>query len=291
MTPRVSVLLPVRDGERFVGEAIESILAQTERNFELIVVDDGSTDATPEIVRGFDDPRIRILRQEAAGLVAALNRGVEACTAPYIARQDADDSSLPVRLDRQAAFLDTHPDVAVVASWAARVDADGVQRDVLAVPTQPQALRRALLVGNPFVHGSVVVRAEALAEVGGYRADYPHNEDYDLWRRIARRHGVAVVPEPLYVYREHASGVSRARAAEQGEHRRRIIDEEWSVARAPAAFEVLRGGWATGSAGERSAYVDLQLALARALVARGRRVRGALVAAEALALAPRRILR
>src|SRR5437867_9556704 len=108
--PRVSVLMPVRDGERFVREAVESILGQTFQNFELLIVDDGSTDATPSILLEFTDPRLVRLRQDRAGLIAALNRGLDLARGEYIARMDADDIALPRRLERQVKFLDGNPE-------------------------------------------------------------------------------------------------------------------------------------------------------------------------------------
>ena len=123
--PRVSVLLPVRDGARFLREALDSVLAQTLADFELLVVDDGSTDETPEILASVGDERLRVLRQEPAGLVAALERGIGEARAPYLARMDADDVSLPCRLERQVAFLDEQSQVALVVPGVESIDEAG----------------------------------------------------------------------------------------------------------------------------------------------------------------------
>src|SRR5207302_689224 len=112
--PLISVLLPVRDGARYLREALASVLAQTLADFELLVVDDGSEDETPAILAGVADGRLRAIRQDRLGLVAALNRGIEEARAPLLARMDADDVSLPERLERQAAYLDARPEVALV---------------------------------------------------------------------------------------------------------------------------------------------------------------------------------
>ena len=218
----MSVLLPVRDGARFLREALESVLAQTLADFELLVVDDGSTDETPEILASVTDERLRVLRQDRLGLVPALNRAVAEARAPFLARMDADDVSFPERLDRQVAYLDARPEVALLAVG---VETSGGARIVL--PDDDAALRRRLLLRNPFAHGSVAVRREALERAGGYRADYGANEDYDLWRRIARDWKLGAVPEILYRYREHAGAVTRSRVDERVESRERLRGELW----------------------------------------------------------------
>jgi glycosyltransferase involved in cell wall biosynthesis len=292
MTPRVSVLLPVRNGERFVAEAIESILAQTEPDFELIVVDDGSTDATPDIIRRFDDPRIRVVTQEPLALVAALNRGLDEARASYVVRQDADDVSAPTRIERLVEVLDADPRVAVVSTWHGPIDDDGgaVARG-LELAVGPDDLRRTLLIGNPM--GAVGARRDVLLQVGGYRSDYLHNEDYDLWRRVAERYDLAVVPEVLYRVRAHADAVSTKFADVQAHHRERILDELWRSPRALAgvgARQVLRGA-RRSRASERAvdSYIDVQLAFARALRARGHSARAARVALGAVLAQPSRL--
>jgi glycosyltransferase involved in cell wall biosynthesis len=223
--PRVSVVLPVRDGARFLRPALYSVLAQTLDDFELLVVDDGSTDETPEILAAVGDERLRVLRQEPAGLVAALRRGLAEARAPYLARMDADDVSLPRRLERQLAAL--ADGVGLVGCGVERIDEAGRVLGSHVLPPDDAALRRRLLLRNPFAHGSVVVRREALERAGGYRADYGANEDYDLWRRIARDWKLAAVPEILYRYREHPGAVTRSRVDERVESRERLRDELW----------------------------------------------------------------
>jgi glycosyltransferase involved in cell wall biosynthesis len=225
------VLLPAREGAPFLREALESVLAQTLTDLELLVVDDGSTDETPGILASVGDERLRVLRQDRLGLVAALNRAVAEARAPLLARMDADDVSLPERLERQVAYLDARPEVALVA---AGVETSGGARIVL--PDDDAALRRRLLLRNPFAHGAVAVRAEAVARAGGYRADYGANEDYDLWRRIARDWKLGAVPEILYRYREHAGAVTRSRVDERVESRERLRGELW---REPALLRAL----------------------------------------------------
>jgi glycosyltransferase involved in cell wall biosynthesis len=237
-TPRLSVLLPVRDGARFLREALASVLAQTLRDFELLVVDDGSTDETPAILAAVGDERLRVVRQERLGLVPALNRAIAEARAPLLARMDADDVALPERLERQAAYLDARPPAALVAPGVQAIDEDGRPGATVVLLDDDAALRRRLLLRNPFTHGSVVVRAQAVARVGGYRAEYGANEDYDLWRRLARDGELGAIPEILYHYREHAGAVTRSRVDARVRSRERLRDELW---REPALLRAVRG--------------------------------------------------
>ena len=224
--PRVSVVLPVRDGARYLGGAVESVLGQSLADLELIVVDDGSTDETPALLARFDDPRLRVLRQDRLGLVPALNRGLEAAQAPYVARMDADDVSLPERLERQVAFLDAHPGAALVVPGVELVDEEGRRLGTIVLPPGDADLRRRLLLRNPITHGSVLLRRSALERAGGYRADHGANEDYDLWRRLAREGELAAIPELLYRYRVHPDAVTKT-DPERVARREALRDELW----------------------------------------------------------------
>ena len=224
--PRVSVVLPVRDGARYLREAVESVLGQSLADLELIVVDDGSTDETPAMLAGFGDPRLRILRQDRLGLVAALNRGLETAEAPYLARMDADDVSLPKRLERQVAFLEDHSRAALVVPGVELVDEEGRPVGTIVLPPDDADLRRRLLLRNPITHGSVVLRRSALDTAGGYRAAHGANEDYDLWRRLARDWELAAIPELLYRYRVHADAVTKT-DPERVARREALRDELW----------------------------------------------------------------
>jgi glycosyltransferase involved in cell wall biosynthesis len=280
----VSVVLPVRDGERFVREAVESVLAQTYADLELIVVDDGSTDGTAAALAGFRDERLRVLRQEPSGLVAALRRGVAEARAPLVARMDADDVSEPARLERQVELLERRPRVGMAATWTAVIDEEGreLRREVL--PPAHEDLARRLLLRNPFQHGSVVVRRDALEAAGGYRDDYGANEDYDLWRRLARSWELACVPEVLYRYRVHAGAVTQT-DPERIAQRERLRDELWRDYDA-RAYDV-RGTIARARAAELEIRAGLeadQRALAREALRRGRPVLAAKALAAALAL-------
>jgi glycosyltransferase involved in cell wall biosynthesis len=214
MTPQISVVMPVRDGARWLGEAITSVQGQTLDDFELVIVDDGSADDSASIVAASAqrDPRIRAIRQEPLGLVAALNRGLKDARAPLIARLDADDRAHPQRLQRQKQYLDNHPEIGLVGTWADRIDEQGTLRGSLKPATRPEDLAALLARTNPFLHSSVMVRSTVLQQVGVYRPAFEGAEDYDLWVRIAEVAQVANLPECLLQYREHPASVThRAR--------------------------------------------------------------------------------
>jgi glycosyltransferase involved in cell wall biosynthesis len=210
--PTVSVVLPLYNCTAYVGEAIESILAQTYADFELIVIDDGSTDETPRIAQGYRDPRLRFLAQENRGLAATLNRGIGLARGRYVARQDQDDVSRPERFQRQVAFLDAHARCALVGTWADIWAGGAATGRTHRHPEGNAELQYELLLDNPFVHSSVMLRRDALDAVGGYSTDPARQppEDFELWSRIARRYEVANIPQVLHVYREVAGSMSRA---------------------------------------------------------------------------------
>jgi glycosyltransferase involved in cell wall biosynthesis len=210
MTTRVSVVMPVRDGARWLRESIGSILDQTLTNFELLIIDDGSIDDSPSIIEAVarSEPRIRAMRQERQGLVAALNWGLSEARAQLIARLDADDRAHPLRLQRQAEYLDCHPDVGLVGTWANQVDEQGAVMRALKPPTNPQTLKTLLNRTNPFVHSSVMLRTAKLQKVGFYRRAFEGAEDYDLWIRMSENATVVNLPEYLVDYRWHSASAS-----------------------------------------------------------------------------------
>jgi cellulose synthase/poly-beta-1,6-N-acetylglucosamine synthase-like glycosyltransferase len=209
--PLISVILPAYNCQDYIREAIESILRQTFDNFELILIDDGSTDDTPLILMQFTDARIQLITQQNQGLAATLNHGIGLARGMYIARQDQDDLSLPERFMKQVAFLDAHPACAMVGTRAEIWEGRKITRRVHSHPTDNYRLKFELLFNNPFVHSSVMLRKEALQRVGGYCTDPRRQppEDYELWSRIARFNEVANLPEVLQIYREAPGSMSR----------------------------------------------------------------------------------
>jgi glycosyltransferase involved in cell wall biosynthesis len=216
-SPRVSVVLPVYNGEPFLTDAVDSILAQTFRDFELIGIEDGSLDGSGEILDRFAlaDSRVRVLHQANAGIIAALNRGLALARGEFIARMDADDVAHPERLARQAAFLDGRPDIAVVGCAVTLIDERGKRIRDVEYPRTPEAVAEFLEIGAPLAHPAVMMRRDAVRAVGGYREAYRHAEDYDLWLRMAERYRMANLPDRLLLYRQHETKHSFTYAVEQ----------------------------------------------------------------------------
>jgi glycosyltransferase involved in cell wall biosynthesis len=217
MTPAVSVIMPVRNGAEWLGEAVASIRAQDFGDFELLIVDDGSDDGTAAMLSGFaaEDRRIRLIRQAPQGIVAALNNGIAAARAPYLARLDADDRARRDRLGKQFAFMEAHPEIVLVGTSAEVIDAAGNVVVRLTPPADHASLTRALSRTNPFVHSSVMMRTVLVRRLGGYRAAFRAAEDYDLWLRMAEAGGVANLAEYLTQYRRHDANLSRRDAVWQ----------------------------------------------------------------------------
>jgi len=228
--PEVSVLMGVRDGAAWVSRAIGSVLAQTLADLELIVVDDGSTDATAALLSGVRDPRLVVERQAQAGLAVALNRALARARAPLVARLDADDLALPARLERQRAFLQAHPDVGLLGTAARVVDESDRDVEIIRPPEDDRALRRALIRRNPFVHSSVMLRRALVSSVGGYDVSFAVAQDYDLWLRLSAITRMANLAEPLVIRRLVAGRVTAAR------------DDERLRAEARARWRAVRAG-------------------------------------------------
>ena len=214
-TPAVSVLMGVRDGAPWVSEAVESVLAQTDGDLEMIVIDDGSADATPDLLAAFRDERLRVERQARAGLTPSLNRAWRLARAPLLARLDADDLALPARIERQRSFLAAHPEVGLIGTGAREVRADGSEVAIVSPPSDDEAIRRSLIRRNPFVHSSVMMRRELVEQLGGYDESLAVAQDYDLWMRMSRVTRLANLPAPLVVRRLLPGRVSAARDAER----------------------------------------------------------------------------
>lgn len=267
MSPRVSILLPARNEAGEILEVIRCIRAQTYEDWELLVLDDGSTDETAALAdaQAADDPRIRVLRLEHSGLTRTLNAGLRAARGELIARQDADDRSLPERLERQVRFLDEHPEVGLVGTdWVE--EGPGGRRVRRRVEFVPGPVNDCLVDRNPFTHASVLFR-RSVVDDPAYDERYTCAQDYDLWLRMARR-GVVLwnLDEPLVVRR--MTGVNIAARRE----RRTRYDELWMRSRDLLARARTRDqlGRATFFLGRTVVSLALPLRLKRSL----RRLRG-----------------
>lgn len=212
MPPDITVLLAVYNGQAFLRSAIDSILAQSFTNFELLVMDDGSTDATATILASYADPRLRVLHNpHNIGLTRSLNVGLRAAHAPLIARMDADDIAHPTRLERQLAFLRSQPTVVLVGAWAQVIGAQGqpLPNWFPASVASPTALRWGIMFRNPLVHSSVMFRrAVILDQFGGYNEAFRAAQDYELWLRLVCHYDLANLPEVLIQLRVSAGSVS-----------------------------------------------------------------------------------
>lgn len=208
--PKVTVFIPVYNGERFLAEAIESVLAQTFADFELLIVDDGSTDSSVEIVERYADPRIRLERNERnRGRPYTRNRGLELARGEYVAVLDADDVCEPARLETSVVFLDENPDVVAVGSSATFIDDDGRSLFVARFVSDPDAIRASIFTTNCFLHSSVMFRRAALLAIGGYDEELPLSQDYDVFLRLSARHRLFNLETPLVRYRIHGAQVSQ----------------------------------------------------------------------------------
>ena len=215
--PRISILMPIRNEERYLSAALESLYRQTLTEWELLAVDDGSSDASPDILAdaACHDMRIRIIRSEGRGLVAALNEGLSSCRATLVARMDGDDICHPRRFELQADYLDEHPDVGLVACSFRHFPRSSLKQGMLAYETwqnnllNHELILRDIFVESPFVHPSVTVRRHLLEQLGGYR-DCSWAEDYDLWLRMANM-GIrfARLPRQLFFWRDHPERATR----------------------------------------------------------------------------------
>jgi glycosyltransferase involved in cell wall biosynthesis len=221
--PAVTVLMPVHNGGPYLEEAMASIFRQTHSDFELLVVDDGSDDATPSILRACTDSRLSIIRNERnLGLIASLNEGLETARGEFVARMDADDVALPARLERQVDLLRRSPQTGLCGTWFRMIG--GTRSTIVKPPTRPDDMAARLFHESPLGHPTVMFR-RALFEQHGlhYSADYPDAEDFELWTRVAQVTELANLPEVLLLYRQHDEQVSSRKEASQEDSVKKIV--------------------------------------------------------------------
>ncbi len=207
--PPVTVLMTVYDGGRYLDEAVSSILAQTFPDFEFLIVDNGSTDETPDILMGLSDERLRIRRlQFNLGRTGALNYALNTARGKYIAVLDADDVALPERLAEQMRWFESSPETALLGSWYELIDDDGKRIETRRAPTAHQDIVDATASENPFAHSTTMFRRSVAIELGGYPWQYRHSQDAGLWFRALKEHRTAILGRVLARIRRHPGQVS-----------------------------------------------------------------------------------
>ena len=233
-SPTISVVMSVFNGERFLAQAVESILHQTFRDFEFVIIDDGSTDNTAAILSRYasDDARMRVFRQENAGRTASLNIGIRLAQGKYIARMDADDISLPHRLKEQADFLNHHPEVGLLSAAYDLMGPDNKILSTIRLPAGDPEIRTRMLDYNAMCHPAVTMRKDIVLSAGGYRRAFSESEDYDLWLRMAERTRLANLEEVVLRYRIHSGQASIQNMQHQ----------TWCILAARAAASLRRSG-------------------------------------------------
>jgi len=223
--PKISVLMPVYNGARYLRQAVESILAQNFREFEFVIIDDGSTDSSLEILRSYRDSRIRIARNEInLGLIQTLNKGLDLVRSDLVVRMDADDISVPHRLSHQFEFMSHHPEIGICGG---RVMTFGDSLPaVWRPPTDPSQIKAKLFFENCLAHNTVAIRKSFLSRFSlSYEAGFPHAEDWRLWWQASNYFSIANLTEILVLYRSHAESVSASSSLAQYETGKKIIHD------------------------------------------------------------------
>ena len=216
--PEASVIMTVFNGEKYLEESVESILGQTYENFEFIIVDDGSFDKTSEILEHYSkkDARIKIIaNNQNIGLAKSLNKAIEAAQGKYIARQDADDISLPQRLEKQVEFLESHPEIKILGTYAYLIanGAETLGKEI--VPTSSKVIKETLIKRNPFIHSSIMIKKEIIDKIGGYNEEFKTTQDYELWFRVLKISEGENLPIFLVKKRYHPEMISFKKNKEQ----------------------------------------------------------------------------
>lgn len=220
-SPLISVLFPVYNSGKFLKEGMQSLLRQTVSDFEILALDDASTDSSIAILEEINDPRIQIIRQtQNLGVTANLNSGIPLAKGKFIARMDADDLSHPKRFQKQLELFSQFPDLGMCGTWAKTI---GQKEQTFRYPCSPQEIQCALLLFNPIAHSSVMIRADLLRKFQlTYSTDYKSAQDYELWNRISKVSTIRNIPEPLISYRIHDGQVSHDKAVKQSQFARSI---------------------------------------------------------------------
>jgi glycosyltransferase involved in cell wall biosynthesis len=221
---QISILISVHNGERYLMQALDSLLNQTFANLEIIVVNDASTDGTAHILEDYARRESRIslfFNSKNLGLAHSLNRGLDQARGQYIARMDADDISLPARLEKQFAFMENHPEVGVLGTAVEVIDSAGQVIGQRIYPPDPIVIRWRLAFENPLCHPTVMIRRSLLQDAP-YNSNLHTSQDYDLWCRLGLITSFSNLPQPLLRFRKHGANVTYTKGGEQRENSLRI---------------------------------------------------------------------
>ena len=256
-TPEISVLICAYNAQRYLAEALESVLGQTMRAYEVVVVDDGSTDQTARILADAAqaDPRVRVISGPNQGISGAANTGLVQCRAPLVARMDSDDLAEPDRLEKQVAFMNQHPDVLAAGSFVTFIDGRGRRLTVNRPPTEHDAIDDALMKGHCAIwNTSCVLRREAFLDAGGYGRDFKTAEDLDAWLRLAERGRLANIAEPLQRYRLHDASITAADGPSNRDDCRRACEAAAARRGGESRFEASSPWREGGDAGSKRKF-------------------------------------
>ncbi|MFX0197076.1 MAG: glycosyltransferase family 2 protein [Candidatus Hodarchaeota archaeon] len=215
-SPKVSVVMSVHNGEKYVGDAIESILNQTSTNFEFVIINDGSIDKTKDILNSYRDFRIKVYHQEHMGLTKSLNKAIKLSIGKYIARMDADDIALPKRIEKQYQFLKEHKDTVCCSSWYYLINDDDDVIKKCKLPITHERIVGKMLFYNPLIHPGAMMHKEPMLRLGLYNESYIYSQDLELWfRMIAHGYKLSNIPEYLMKLRVHSDKIGLKKESEQ----------------------------------------------------------------------------
>jgi glycosyltransferase involved in cell wall biosynthesis len=230
--PAISVLMPIFNAERYLYQAVDSVMSQTFSDFEFLCVDDGSTDRTPRILEDFAkrDSRIRVITRSNGGVTSALNSGLQVARGQYIARMDADDVAEPSRFQGQIDYMKAHPECVAVGCWVIHIDAAGIERNRTGRDVEHERIVDRLWDGDSSAmpHFGSFIRRAPLTQVGNYREEFPTAQDLDLFLRLSDIGKLANVPEYLIQYREHEASVGASRSKSQAANAREILRQAYA---------------------------------------------------------------
>lgn len=210
LMPKISVIMSVYNCEKYLKYAVDSILNQTYKDFEFIIINDGSTDKSREILESYKDDRIKLFNNKNKGLTKSLNEAIGYSKGEYIARIDADDIALPERFEKQVKFLDSNPEIVMCGTWADFINEDGEILREFRRPVTDRDIKREIVFHNPFIHPSVMMRKSVFDKIGLYDESFRHAQDYELWTRIVTKFKTANIPEKLLRYRLLKEGITQS---------------------------------------------------------------------------------